>query len=196
MPHRLDAMKYMHSPLATLKNMTPMKIIMYFIIFCCMAACSSAGGGIIFFCCQRNSTIVIDRQDVEIRAQSEECPRPLVIKAGMNAGPIEEHVRAGQVRAPADGLAEQRGLPQLDVDHQRRDTSATKIGNWMKRQQAAAQGVVVVLAEQLLLGLGAGLDVVLVFLLEPLDLRLELLHLAGPRPACGSRGTCTAAPAR
>ena len=33
----------MHSPLATLKNMKPMKIIMYFIIFCCIAACSFVG---------------------------------------------------------------------------------------------------------------------------------------------------------
>src|SRR6185437_5171596 len=43
MPHRLDAMKYKHNPLGTLKNITPMKIIMYCIIFCCSAACSSAG---------------------------------------------------------------------------------------------------------------------------------------------------------
>ena len=42
----------MHSPLATLKNITPMKIIMYFMIFCCMAACSSAGGGMNIFCCR------------------------------------------------------------------------------------------------------------------------------------------------
>ena len=59
MPHRLEAMKYRHRPLATLKNITPMKIIMYCMIFCCIAACSSAGGGINIFCCQMNSPIVM-----------------------------------------------------------------------------------------------------------------------------------------
>ena len=46
-----------------------------------------------------------------------------------------------------------------------------------ENRQAAAQRIVVVLAEQLLLGLGAGLGVVLVLLLDLLDFRLQLLHL-------------------
>ena len=49
-PHNVDAMKYRQSPLATRKNMTPMKIIMNFIIFCCMALCSSVAGGVNNFC--------------------------------------------------------------------------------------------------------------------------------------------------
>ena len=47
-------------------------------------------------------------------------------------------------------------------------------------RQATAQRIVVVLAEQFLLGLGPGLGVALVLLLELLDLRLQQLHLLVP----------------
>ena len=58
MPHMLEAMKYTHKPLGTLKNSTPMKIIMYFIICCCMRLCSSVAGGVNNFCCIRNRKMV------------------------------------------------------------------------------------------------------------------------------------------
>ncbi len=73
----------MHKPLATLKNIKPMKTIMYFMIFCCMAACSSAGGGIITFCCPMNSTMVKMGKRLKY-GPSPNMPCPLLTNAGMN----------------------------------------------------------------------------------------------------------------
>ena len=48
-----------------------------------------------------------------------------------------------------------------------------------EQRQATGQGVIVVLAEQLLLGLAAGLEVLLVLLVDLLDFRLKFGHLLG-----------------
>ena len=60
MPQRLDAMKYRHKPLATLKNKKPMNNVMYFIIFSCIADCSSVAGGVKSCWWTRNRPTVIN----------------------------------------------------------------------------------------------------------------------------------------
>ena len=112
----------MHNPLGTLKNMKPMKTIMYFIIFCCIAVCSSVAGGMNIFCCQIISPTVNQRQDIQVRAQRQKAAY-----AVMNGGitPVQFHSMSGAARLEHQRIArpEQRRLPQLDVDHQAPDTA-------------------------------------------------------------------------
>ena len=93
-------------------------------------------------------------------------------------------------------VRKQRRVAQLDGDHQR-PVQPDEHRHLDEDRQAAAQRIVVVLAEQFLLGLGAGLDVVLVLLLELLDLRLQHLHLLLADDLLAAQaGTCSRGPAR
>ncbi len=75
-------------------------------------------------------------------------------------------------------VRDQRGVAQFHV-HLERPVEPDENRQLDEQHQAAAQRIVVVLAEQLLLGAGPALDVFLVFLLQLLDLGLKLLHLLG-----------------
>ena len=72
----------MHNPLATLKNIRPMKIIMYCIIFCCIRACSSTAGGMNIFCCMMNSPIVNSGSRLKY-GPSAKMPTPALNQSGM-----------------------------------------------------------------------------------------------------------------
>src|SRR6478736_3280388 len=102
MPQMLDAMKYTHKPQATLKNMMPMKIIMYCIIFCCMAACSSAGGGMNIFCCQMNSAIVTSGNTLRYGPKLKN-PVPSVTNLGIT--PDQFQSMSGAARFEAQRIA-------------------------------------------------------------------------------------------
>ena len=147
-PHRLEAMKYTHRPAGTLKNMTPMKIIMYFIMFCCMRVCSSVAGGVNIFCCQMNRMIVMIGKMFRIGTQP---PRFARQETRQDSLPVPSLIGPGQIRTPLDA-GNQRRLPQLDVDRQAA-VEPDENRQLEKHQPAASERVEVVSLPQLTLGL-------------------------------------------